>query len=427
MMSRLLHFKKYLLGSHKMHNALLVAKREYTKVVRKPIFWISTLALPIFIIVISIVSGISSSSADNKLEEFSKEVSVVLIYDESGILSDQLIVPPLQRTDNYDEATKKVASGEADVLLAYKQDVLSTNTIEIQSQDRGLFSSEIFNQQAKQLLIQSILLDLDDPTKIAAINTNFQIDFTSYKDGEVVEGGFERLIIPIGAIIVYLVLIIFSTNYLLQSVSEEKENRMIEIIVSIMRPRELILGKIIGQIGVVLTQMIVLVALGIAAFLAVGLGSSLPIDLSSIQIGPGLIVAAIFYTFSGFFIMASIMVGVGAAMPNYKDAQSFSAVFIVASLFPFYLSASIVTDPSGSIAQFFSYFPLTAPMVMLFRTALGEATTIEVLVSGFVIVIFGGLSYWLAFKLFEFGSLEYNNSVSWSGFFREIRSDFSKK
>ena len=268
------------------------------------------------------------------------------------------------------------------------------------------------------------MLEISDPTKISLFNANFTIDQHLYKDGIETKIGISNFILPIVSIVIYILFTSFATNYLLMSVSEEKENRMIEIILSSVTSKQLIWGKIIGQVAVILTQMALLIGF---ALLALKIASpSLPINLGDIQINPWQIVLAVAYILCGFIILANTMVGAGAAMPNYKDAQSFSTIFILLSILPVYIVTYILTDPNSLIAYVMSYFPYSAPTILLLRSALGALGPVEIVVSlvvlGFYIYITGVLAY----KLFEYGALEYNQKISFSNFFKSISKKTKK-
>lgn len=405
-----------------MNNVFLILKREYLKVIRKPSFWLTTLAFPAFMVVITLISGFSAESADQRLADFASQVESVAIYDPAGFINPALIAPPARLVTNLDAAKGEIVRNELGVLIAYPEDLLEGGSIQIIAQDLGILSQTIFDGQARELVRQSVLLELPNPEKLMLVNSEIPIEFTAYKDGRVAESGITRAIVPLISVVIYFTLITFATSYLLLSVSEEKENRMIETVLSLVKPRELILGKILGQMSIVLTQMLFLITLLVGAIAIFGV--NLPVEIPQIQITLGQVVGAIFYLLVGFFIMASIMVGSGAAMPTYKEAQSLSSIFIVLSLLPFYVAALIIAEPSGTIAQVFSYFPLTAPMILMFRNALGELSALEAITSGAVLILFAGLSYWLAFKLFEFGAMEYNRKVSLKQLFANL--DFGR-
>ena len=149
-------------------------------------------------------------------------------------------------------------------------------------------------------------------------------------------------------------------------------------------------------------------------------GFVLPFDLTKLQINPLQIFLAIYYLICGFLILAFTMVGVGAAMPSYREANSFSAVFIMLSIFPIYFFAFILAEPSGPLAIALSYFPYTAPMILMLRNALGVMPPLEIILSLVALPLYIlGVSF-LAYKMFEFGVLEYNQKVSFKAFFKSL-------
>ncbi len=408
-----------------MNKVLLIAKREYRKVVLKPAFWLTTLAFPVFIIVIAFISGASAESAEASIQKQAQESKLVYILDQTEIGGTKLIDPllikaPYQFVTDQESALADVKSGKANALIQYPKDFFSTKKINIFAQDLGVIGSTGYNNLADQLVRQSILLKTQSPDLIAIFNSQFGFDFKGYKNGVEVVNGFQKLIVPGIAIVIYFVFTTFATSYLLQSVSEEKENRMIETILSIIRSKHLIWGKIFGQLGVIFTQIAALAFFAVIALVYFTQQNS--IDLSMITVTPLQVISALFYSVCGFLILANVMVGVGAAMPNYKDAQQLSGLFIFVSVAPVYLATSILAEPSGTIAKVLSYVPFSSSIILLFRSALGEMTLAETFTTGIVLLAFVLLSFYLSAKLFEFGALEYSNKISWRTFLRSIRS-----
>lgn len=395
-----------------MRNIILIAKREYIKIVRQPSFWISTFLFPVFMAIVSFVSGYSAEVAEEKIQEQIANVEKILIIDEGNLINETLIVAPYEKVTGESEALELVKTGKADALFVYPTNAVESGTVNVYALDTGIATRSRFDGVAKTLAHQSLLLTIDDPTIINRINTGFSAQTTVYKDGEPVVFSLEELIVPIVSVILYFFLVFLATNFLLLSVSEEKESRMIEIMLSIVTSRELIWGKILGLSGVVLTQLSVLAGAGI--FLLRSTIDQLPvtIDFSSVSLDPVQLLFSGFCLICGFLMMASIMVGVGAVMPTYKEAQSFSSVFVIAAISPVYFAVLIVQDPSGTIAQIASYFPFTSPLILLSRNALNALTTTEMIIGSLALLSYVMISLILAFKLFEIGSLEYTNKLS---------------
>lgn len=394
---------------------ILVTKREYIKVVRKPSFWISTLILPIVMVVVGIISGFSASTVEQQVKDQVAGIQSVLIVDDANIISPSFMVGPYSKINSVDAALALFKEKKADAVFVYPSDVTAAHNIRVYSQYQGLFFQGAYDQMATDLLKQSILQGLGDNDKIASFNANYTVTSTAYQDGVEVQDQFQKFIVPGIAVILYFFLITFSASFLLLSVSEEKENRMIETILSIIKPRDLIAGKLIGQLLIVLTQLAVLIF-----FAGVALAIShvqLPFDISQIHVTFGQVVAGVFYLLVGFLIMANLMIGVGAAMPTYKEAQSFSSVFIILTILPVYFASIILSQPSGTIAMIVSYFPLTSPMILLFRSTLGELSLLETVVSTIAVLAYLAISFVWAFKVFELGALEYSRKISFKTLF----------
>lgn len=401
-----------------MNKLLIIAKREYLQVIRKPSFWITTLAFPAFIIFLSVISTLSAQSAETKLAELAAEAKGIYVFDQSGILDKALLQPPLQQIEDIEAGKQAVKEGKVDALIVYPQDFATSLKIDISVNSKGVFNDGAYDPIAKNLVKQSILNKLGDANLTKVFNADYATEVTSYKNGEQIENGFEAFIVPLISVGIYFILVTFATSLLLQSVSEEKENRMIETILSIVTPRELIWGKIAGQLSIVITQVVVLAIFALGGLVL--LSRTSPIDLSSVEVTFAQLFWAVFFTVCGFLLNANIMVGVGAAMPTYREAGGLSSVFIFAALIPVYLATSLIAEPSGTLAIFFSYFPFTSPLILLFRNALGELSGAEQLLGAVASIAYVAVSFILAFKLFEFGALEYHNRISLRNFIQNL-------
>jgi ABC-2 type transport system permease protein len=394
---------------------LIVAQREYFKVIKKASFWFTTLFFPIFIVFAGFISGFSSQSAE-KFFTGSGPASNdrILILDNSEIISGIDDLPgQYSFISNKQEGVNKIKEGEATAFFFYPEDIEESKKFEVYAQDQGTFSSGRFAGTAESLLKYGILQSADQPEKIQSFVAEYSTEQTFFDDnGKEVQRGIGEFVLPFIAIFLYFILVFFASNFLLQSVSEEKENRMIETILSLVKAKDLIWGKLLGQVGLVFTQLITLLFLTFIGFMSLDLSINLPIDLDEITFDPVILIQSLFYIICGFLIMANIMVGVGAASPSYKEAQGLSSVFIILSILPIYFAGIIVTDPSGLIGLAGSYFPLTSPLILLFRNAMGEVGMTEFILSGALVIGYVVASFWLSFKLFQIGALELGKKIS---------------
>lgn len=395
-----------------MKNLMLVAKREYVKTIRKPSFWLATLAFPIFMIVVMVISGYSSMRTEEKIKEDLKNVKRILVVDQANIVNPAILLNPYEGSTDVDYVIAEVKSDKANVAIVFPSDLAVSQQITVYTKDEGIMALGKYDELARQLVKQSILLSLDDPADIGLFNSNLTVTSTYFKDGEVTSWRLEQFVVPAVSLLLYFVMVFMGTNFLLMSVSEEKENRMMEIVLTGIRSKELVWGKVLGITAIIITQLIVLIVLSVVGILFTINMLPLDLDWSQIPLNPLGIILNVFYIFCGFLVIASMMVGVGAAVPTYKDAQQFSSIFIIAAVFPLYFVTLIIAEPNGLVARLTSYFPLTAPMIMLGRNALGALPVWEMLLSIPILLVYVGISLYIAFVLFEVGAYEYNQKIS---------------
>lgn len=391
---------------------LLVAQREYWKVIRKLSFWVLILLLPTFYIVVSIISGTSAGTVEKKIAEQAKGAKRVIVVDQSGFISPALIQSPLEASSDAQVAQEVVRQGQADAAIVYPAGLQEGQTITAYVVDTGLISRGRFDALAQLLLKQSILSKLPNPTDATLVVTPPKVATTVYANGEKVLISIEAYILPIVAVVIYFLLTITSVSYMLMSIAEEKENRMIETIRSIVTSQDLIWGKLLAMVGLAFTQLVVLVVYGVIAYNVSTkvLPISLDWSLVHINVWQGLLTA--FFVVGGFTFMASLMVGIGAAMPSYRDAQQASPLFIITSILPIYFATVLLADPSGVVARITSYVPLMSPLVLTFRASVGALPWWEQLLGIVATLVYLAIGLYLAFKLFELGSLELGRKVS---------------
>ena len=362
------------------------------------------------------IQGLSATSVEKKIQEAATRAKIIFVYDPSGKVTLPL-QPPFQRTADEAEALAQVQQNRADVLMSFPEDLAQSKSITVYAQDNGIITRGQYNDAARNLVKQSILATVPDPDARALYNSTLKVDEKLYKNGALVDMRFENFVVPIASIALFFLLVILASSSMLLSVSEEKENRMIETMLSVVTPRQLIWGKILGLSGVALTQIAILSALFGAIIAVAASRIDLPIDLSQITVDPVQVLYALYFILAGFLFIAAIMVGVGSAVPSYKEAQQLSSVFIILTVFPIYFVTILLADPSGTIAQIVSYFPFTAPLILLFRNALDAISPLGLALGAVAVAAYVAGGFWLAFKLFELGSLEYTERLSFRRLF----------
>lgn len=439
-----------------MNNTLIVAKYEYLRTVKKASFWLATISVPLLMGVLIFISGFASFSSAQKLEELSSEIDEIAVIDETGLIkSDALKSPYKLITDSDKQAQiERVKKHELPALFFYPRNLgnsesVNDTTIEIYSKYDGLFSGSAYEGPAAELIEQAAENQINSPRVKTILTSSLKQDNTFFdENGNEAFFNFADLIFPIVSLLAFFIIVFTSAQYLLQSVSEEKENRMIETILSIINSRDLIYGKTIGLSLVVITQLLAWAVLGtvftlLAGVIIAGLAgdeltnslsqsgniintggannalASLPFDKVSQSIGDSRnlsfsrLLLNFYYIFMGVLLFAGVMVGAGSLGTTYKDSQSLSSPFILVAIFPIYFITLLLSDPNGTAAMIASYFPLTSPLVLLIRNSLGALSPAETIISILVVFIYVVGAFWLSVKLFDLGALMYNRRPTW--------------
>lgn len=395
-------------------NLFTIAKFEFIETIRKPSFWLATLFMPILIGVISYITGYANVEASKKLENETGQFEKFLILDEVNVIDEKLIVDPLYKVTDYKKSIKEVKNDSKKVLINIPRDFFQKFEYEIFYKKEGDILGGVSTPSVINSLIkQSALLKVTDPTQLQLLTSQPKSKIMTYdKNGVLEEENFGQYIVPIASLAIFFISVFISSGFLLQSVSAEKENRMIETMLSIVDKKSLVFGKMIGLIGVVLLQMILWLGLSGGLFL-LAKGSydiKLPFEISQIDFST--VPINIFLIFSGFIFFSAIMIGVGAIGTGAQDSKNLSSIFILMAIFPMYLMQILIMDPFGKISTFFTYFPFTSYMILLLRNSLSAISSTELIIGLIVTTFYNVIALWLALKLFELGCLMYNRRPS---------------
>lgn len=390
---------------------LVVARREYTSVVTKRSFWLATLLIPLLIVVLGAISAVSAKAAKKREVDRVGEAKVLAVHDPEHVIEDALVRPPFQRTTDPETALADVKAGRIDALITYPTHLDEDARIRVDAKETRITERGRFEKVARDLLKNSILHRVGDEELIAVFNAKLPVDTTTYQDGAPAKH-ISALIVPGIFLVIFYLLVLMSSNTLLTCMTEEKENRVIEILLTSMRVRDLLLSKLLGLAAIGVTQMTLtlLLTVGVAA----AFKAKLPFDLdpAKLELDPLTIGLAFFYTIAGYLLYAAFMAGVGAVVPTAREAGGLVAFFMICALSPFYFFAALVAEPEGPTAVITSYFPLTAPLVLVLRNALGGLPPLEIATSVLALCAYVVLAFFLAVKLFELGALEYGQRLS---------------
>jgi ABC-2 type transport system permease protein len=174
--------------------------------------------------------------------------------------------------------------------------------------------------------------------------------------------------LPYAVTMIFYIVILGAASLLLSSVTKEKENRIMEVLMISVTPQQLLTGKIIGLGVVGLLQTIVWVGAGRALLAAGGRTFNLP---EAFQLPPSFLVWGLIFFVLGYAVYASLMAGLGALVPNLREASQATMVVILPLMAPLFLINVLIELPHGAVSTTLSLFPLTAPVVMMTRLSAG--------------------------------------------------------
>lgn len=406
-----------------------VIRHEYLTIVRQPSFWIFMLLLPLLMGMIIGINVFSSKSSSDHIDKVAKELQSVAVVDNSGLINNSVVSSAgLTLHPDSEQATlrQKVIDGEIRALIVFPETLTSTAKYQVYMNGMDFTTLSAIQTAGDTILKTSLFLPLGSPEIIALAQNGAEGTMTFYENGKETNG-FNDYIAPGLFTILFFTILSFSLGFMLTSVSEEKENRSMEMVLTYVEPRTLIVGKIIGISLVTLTQIVFFLGLSVIAYLVMqntGSLGTLPlgIDLAKITIDPLRIFFALGFLVVGFLLYAGLMVTVAAMAPSTKEANNFSSVFIIGSIIPIYFAALIITDPTSPVTNFLTFFPLSSPMTNLLRNTVGSLDTVTAFLSLGLMTLFMLGSIWLAVRAFRLGALEFAQTMKLSTLFHMKRS-----
>lgn len=402
------------------NNLRAVIRHEYLTIVRQPSFWIVMLAIPIFIAAIIGLSYFGNKSSSDRFEKIASELKDVSVIDQSGLIDQDVVTSGGLKFANpsTEEVLKEeVRQDKKEALIVYPENLETNKKYQVYVSSTDLTIGGSVSGLADSILKSSLYAPLGSADVIALAQDGGQAELTTYENGEV-SPGFNAYVVPGLFVVLFYVIFAFSISYMLTSVSEEKENRSMEMVLTYVRPQTLIVGKLAAVTLVTLTQVAFFAALaGIGYLIVRSIDSSilaLPagIELSELVFDPVTIFFSAAFLVVGFLMFAGFMTATAAATPGPKEANSFSAVFFIGAFAPFYLIMMILTDPENPITQFVTFFPLTSPVVTLLRNTVGNMSVLESSLALVAMTVFMVLTIMLAVRIFKRGALEFSSRLS---------------
>lgn len=428
----------------------LIIKREFIAKVRNKSFIVMTFLSPLLFVGVSFFIGFLANM--NK-----DEVTKIAIHDELGILKSDfknskdinyvdLSAMPLKlakdtASKNYEGLifVPKVAKVEE---LDKKVEYISDDS---PSMDFIMDMEDVIDAKLTKNTLTNLGFDYD---KIENAKVNSEIKLLKFSGEDTIKG-INEMKVAIGGVFGYLIMmfIVIYGNFVMRSVIEEKTSRIIEIIISSVKPFQLMMGKIIGNSLAGILQFAIWAILGgvllfgvsalfgvqtaaqtsvnpeMAATVQQGLNVTIQSyikEIFNLPLGT-LITCFIIYFIGGYFLYSSFYAAIGAAVDSETDSQQFLLPIIMPLILGVYIGFfTVINDPHGTVATVFSIIPLTSPIVMLMRIPFGVPLWQLVLSIG---VLFGTFLFvvWFASKIYRVGILMYGKKPTWKELYKWLK------
>ena len=211
-----------------------------------------------------------------------------------------------------------------------------------------------------------------------------------------------NFVLVYGFVIILLMATLIPSGYLLRSVVGEKENRTIEIVLSSVRPLELLTGKVLGQGAMALLQVLVWLGTGWALL---NLAAGHIAEFSNVHLTATQLLIAVLYFVGGFLLVATIQAGIGAISTNMREGPQYAALVNLPILIPLWLMTVFIESPNGQLALILSLVPLTSPLSMIQRIAIIAVPWWQIVLSLILLALGVALTLWLAARIFRVHTL----------------------
>lgn len=415
----------------------IIIRREYLERVTKKSFLVTTLLVPVLMLLMAAIPSLIMIFATGSTKN-------VVVIDDSGIVQ-----PKLADTDNvrfisaFGSQEEMLANDSIFGILTIDRNILSRSSgVKLLTPNASSMTlEEDITEQINKILDSEKLktYNIEDLDKILAqVHTNITLQtIRTDKAGEEGENQSAAVSSLIGTalnLVLYMFLLLYG-SLVMNSIVEEKTNRVLEIVVSSIKPTSLMMGKIVGVGLVALTQIVIwgvimvlisstllpaiLPADMIAEASAINAGTA---DLTAKSMDADLAVALgiftnaaliakmfglmIIFLIGGYLIYAAIFAAIGASVDNLQDASQLQIIGLAPIMIALFASLAVVADPNSTFAVVMSLIPLTSPMVMMARLPFGVPSW-ELIVAILLLVVSIIFMVWFAAKVYRVGIFMY--------------------
>ncbi|MBQ6882193.1 MAG: ABC transporter permease [Alistipes sp.] len=422
------------------NNISLIVGREFRARVRKKSFIITTLLMPVLMIGLMVAPAL--------IMEYSQgEQKRIAVIDESGLVAPQLQSDEAMAFETIDLAVEEARNSLADhfAILYIGSDILSnpSNVRLYANASTSIMLEEQITSQIEQVIENEKLkaYQIDNLDQILAeVETHVSMQtFRNDKTEEEAQSGQSSIVATALGYILGFVLYMFLLIYgamVMQSVIEEKNSRVLEVMVSSVKPFQLMMGKILGVASVAIVQVAIwgVLIFGVGSFVlpqlmpaeammgaeAMEAGVATNVDPEMLQVVSAMtdsaylakiFICLILFVFGGFLLYSAMFAAIGSAVDSVQDAQQLQTPVMLPIILGLLMMLAVINDPNSPIAFWFSVIPFTSPIVMMARIPY-DIPMWEIVLSLVLLYASFMVMVWLAAKIYRVGIFMYGKKPS---------------
>jgi ABC-2 type transport system permease protein len=404
-----------------MRHTLLVFLYELRRNFRRKGYLLTTFGVPVLVVALMLILqrvNLSGTGTQEQIVEAMDNAGIQKggYVDETGIFADEELTGDLANVltsyPNEEAARAALDAGEIEAYYVIPADYMETGDVSLVLPRMSV--TEISEGPIQQLILTTLSKGADDAVVTRILDpsniqqTNLAITNAQAGSGEDAEDANFALVYVFA--LALLLSLFFTNGYLMQSVIEEKETRLIEILISTVRPMQLLMGKILAMGLLGLLQILVWVGgmflalrliSGDQANMALGFLAS----LASVQIPVGILPLLVVYFLLSYTLFASMYAIVGALSNSMREGPQYAVFFTLPAVVPLYFITVFATSPDASLATILSLIPITAPLAMTMRMLVSSVPAEQILLSLALLALSVVFAMWLAGRLFRVQTL----------------------
>lgn len=394
----------------------LIAKREFVVNVKKRSFLFTAFGIPLLMAALLFAVFAISFNAEEDVERLGS----IGYVDQSGVLANEIAKPEnYQAYENTESARAALEAGEIGAYFAVSADYLTNGNVSVVTRSEA---PSALMDEFDTYLLNNIGRGVDPDLMERFRNPVESSLYIINSDRTIQQDGIVGLfLIPFVFIIVFLMGAQTTSGYLMSGVVEEKSNRIMEILVTTVTPFQLLFGKILGLGALGLLQLGFWVGVSL---LVITLGQSLPF-LSGAVLPLDFLIVALIYFILGYFLMASMMAGVGAVVSSEQESRQFAGIFSLFFTVPFFFIMNFLTDADGALVTFLCLFPFTAPISIMLRMAFASVSLPFLLLSMGILLVTTLAVIWISARVFRWALLMHGKRPSVRDIIRLLRNNSS--